>query len=476
MQPKVFVSYSWSSSRHQELVKSWADRLIEDGVEVILDIYELKEGQDKYAFMESMVIDKTVTHVLVICDKAYSEKADARVAGVGTESQIISKGVYDKVNQTKFIPIVCEYDDEGEPYTPIFMRSRIYVNFSSLEAVNENWEQLIRLLNGKPLHQKPPLGKPPAYITTEASGPISPSTTKFNALKQALLLSKPGLSVYRSDFLSTCLSFADQLRVRSTPDHATLGEKILADSEKLKGVRDQLIDWVLLEAGTTESKLLDDLVADLLEKLLELRSRPVELSSYNDRWFEAHQLFVYETFIYIVAALLKSERFSVLKSVFESHYLLPKSERYGGNKFEDFGVFWASSTLLDSVLKPANGGSFKSTAAELIKLHADRQDITFSALREAELLILLMSNISGRTIWYPQTLLYASFHEEYDFFLRATQHKNFLKLQEIVGPKSVEEIRAAVKKGSENLSREFRSMSSNGPFWDQLNLSHMDTL
>ena len=80
MQPKVFVSYSWSSSRHQELVKSWADRLIEDGVEVILDIYELKEGQDKYAFMESMVIDKTVTHVLVICDKAYSEKADARVA------------------------------------------------------------------------------------------------------------------------------------------------------------------------------------------------------------------------------------------------------------------------------------------------------------------------------------------------------------------------------------------------------------
>ena len=52
MTPKVFISYSWSSQEHQILVKSWAEQLIADGVEVILDIYDLKEGNDKYAFME----------------------------------------------------------------------------------------------------------------------------------------------------------------------------------------------------------------------------------------------------------------------------------------------------------------------------------------------------------------------------------------------------------------------------------------
>ena len=57
----------------------------------------LRKGHDKFAFMERMVTDKSVTHVLVVCDKTYSQKADARKAGVGTESQIISKEVYEKV-------------------------------------------------------------------------------------------------------------------------------------------------------------------------------------------------------------------------------------------------------------------------------------------------------------------------------------------------------------------------------------------
>jgi hypothetical protein len=154
----VFISYSWSSVAHQGLVREWAERLASDGVNVLLDLYDLKEGHDKYAFMERMVTDSKVTHVLVVCDRKYAEKANARTAGVGTESQIISKEVYEKVEQSKFIPIVCEFDDEGNPFLPTFLKSRIWIDFSTPEAVNENWERLIRLLYGKPLHEKPSFG------------------------------------------------------------------------------------------------------------------------------------------------------------------------------------------------------------------------------------------------------------------------------------------------------------------------------
>ena len=95
MTPKVFISYSWSNQAHQDRVREWAERLLADGVDVVLDLFDLKEGNDKYVFMEQMVTDPQVTHVLVISDRVYSEKADARKAGVGTESQIISKEVYD---------------------------------------------------------------------------------------------------------------------------------------------------------------------------------------------------------------------------------------------------------------------------------------------------------------------------------------------------------------------------------------------
>jgi len=81
--PKVFISYNWSSTVHKEWVrKELAERLISDGVEVTLDQWDLKEGQDKYTFMEKMVTDKKFVKVLIVCDKKYAEKADKREGGV----------------------------------------------------------------------------------------------------------------------------------------------------------------------------------------------------------------------------------------------------------------------------------------------------------------------------------------------------------------------------------------------------------
>ena len=229
MEPKVFISYSWSSQTHQELIKQWAERLIADGIEVILDLYDLKEGHDKYAFMERMVTDPSVTHVLVICDKKYTEKADTRKAGVGTESQIISSEVYGKVKQSKFIPIISEINSDDKPYLPIFLKTRMWINFSSPEAENENWEQLVRLLYGKPQHVKPKKGKAPTYITSDTPVPTSEASAKFNTLKQAILKDKKGISLYRRHFIDTCINYADELRVRERPQVESIGEKVLED-------------------------------------------------------------------------------------------------------------------------------------------------------------------------------------------------------------------------------------------------------
>lgn len=43
-----------------------AERLIGDGVNVILDVWDLKNGQDKYVFMEQMVEDSEIKKVLSV--------------------------------------------------------------------------------------------------------------------------------------------------------------------------------------------------------------------------------------------------------------------------------------------------------------------------------------------------------------------------------------------------------------------------
>ncbi|MGB2865026.1 MAG: SEFIR domain-containing protein [Sedimentisphaerales bacterium] len=476
MKPKVFISYSWTSPGHQALVKQWADLLLADGVDVVLDIYDLKEGHDKYAFMERMVTDVGVTHVLVVCDKIYSEKADARKAGVGTESQIISREVYEKVEQSKFIPIVCEVDEKGNPFLPAFLKSRIWIDFSTPEAVNENWEQLIRVLYGKPLHQKPKPGKTPAYVGDDSASPSSPAISKYNAFKQAILHGKAGLSLYRRDFLDACIDFADSLRVRDRPNVDSLGEKVLADCGLLKQVRNHIIDWVLLEATGAPSPEFSEALVGFLERMRELKSRPPELNSWNDAWFEAHSLFVYETFLYIVAALMKANDYEVLHEVFTSHYLLPETERYGEQQFDTFDSFCGYSETLQKVLA-TEGRRLYSPAAELIKRQADRKDLPFSSVIEAELVVLLMTLLTPNAQWSPGTLYYASYRRDFPFFLRATQHKGFKKLATITGINDADKLRAAVKEGHERLgTNSWHGFRRCGNIWESMNMDKLDTI
>lgn len=478
MQPKVFISYSWTSQRHQELVRQWAEQLVADGIDVILDIYDLKEGHDKYAFMERMVTDPSITHVLVISDKLYAEKADLRKAGVGTESQIISKEVYEKVDQSKFIPIVCEFSDDGEPYLPTFLKSRIWLNFSTPESANSNWERLVRLLYGKPLFEKPTIGKPPAYVAAPAAAPSSPAISKYNALRQAILQGKKGLSLYRRDFLDSCIKYADALRTRTRPDAASLGEKVLEDCGKLKLVRNHIVDWILLESEASPSNDFTDSVVQLLESLRDLKSRPPELNSWSEGWFEAHSLFVYETFLYIVAALLRTHTFHTLHEIFTSHYLLPESERSGDKRFHTFDTFYGYSETLQSVLAP-EGRRLFSPAAELIKRQADRDDIPFQAIMEAELLVLLMVSLTPGAHWYPGTLHYASYGREFPLFLRAAQHKHFKSLVIITGIETVDDLREAVRAGLDRVQIDRWSdfhVGFHGAFWELMNMNKLDSI
>lgn len=476
MNPKVFISYSWTSQTHQNQIIEWGERLASDGVDIVLDVFDLKEGQDKNAFMERMVTDAEVSHVLVITDKEYAKKADARKAGVGTESQIISEEVYDKVDQSKFIPVIAEVDEDSKPYLPVFLKSRIWIDFSSPELVNENWERLVRLLYGKPLHEKPKIGKAPTYISEETASPASPARGKYETFKQALLKNKKGLNAYRRDFLDSCFAYADNLRVRERPDVENFGERVLEDANKLSHIRDHIVDWVLLESESAPSEDFSESLVEVLEKLGELKARPQEVTSWSNSWFEAHKLFVYETFLYIVAALLKTRSYEDINNVFTSHYLRPETERYGEGKFMQFDDFYAYSDTLNAVLAP-EGRKFHSPAAELIKRQANREDITFSEIIQADLLILLFSFITPGTRWYPQTMYYSSFSKEFPFFLRASQNKNFRKLATITGIDDADKLREEVKKGHERLeTNRWNNFHFNRSFWESMNMDHLDTI
>ncbi len=148
---KVFISYC-----HKDVAEEWIEKLVEilgqNGIESIVDIYDLYLGQDLNYFMERI---KKVDKVLVLIGREYKEKANKRKGGVGVETQIISNDVYNNLEQTKLIPIVINRDEEGNAYLPYYLESRLYIDFSNNKLFEENIDKLVRQINMLPPKEKP---------------------------------------------------------------------------------------------------------------------------------------------------------------------------------------------------------------------------------------------------------------------------------------------------------------------------------
>lgn len=160
---KVFISYSWSD---QPRVLNIVKRLLSSGIDVVMDVYDLEPGKDKYQFMERSVNDPSVDYVLIFSSKVYAQKADSREGGVGDEAQILSKDAYD-CNKNKVQVILLERDENKSECVPAYLNTKKYFDFSSPAAEQLAFEELVRFLYDKPLFKKPALGPRPSYLDEE---------------------------------------------------------------------------------------------------------------------------------------------------------------------------------------------------------------------------------------------------------------------------------------------------------------------
>ena len=474
--PKAFVSYSWSSKEYIDLIRSYAERLVSDGVDVILDQWSLSEGQDKYAFMEQMVTDPSVTHVLVFSDRTYAEKANARRKGVGTESEIISRQVYEKTDQTKFIPLVTEMDDDSNPYLPEFLKSRIWIDFSSSEIVNANWEQLVRALHGRPLHEKPALGSMPSYLEHDDSRVALPTLGKLATLRDALVNSKPSAGGLRQEFLARAISYADEFRIRSELSAEELEARVEADLRSLLPLRDQLVDWVLLESEVGGGKELASTLTAALEAVLALKYRSPDMNRWNESWFDAQGIFVYEFMLYMIAALIKREQFEALRELLGAAFLLPEVEVYKDENFSKIDVFDTHSRVLIAKNQHAQPRR-TSPIGDLIKERATRTDLTFTDVMQSELLLFVSTMLRDDRYWFPKTLVFAD-RTRFPLFVLASRHSEFENLAHVLRVTDANDLRSKFKAGMERREVNQWGLLFHGgmSFWKLANMEGLDSI
>lgn len=432
--PKLFVSYSWTSPDHEAWVLQLSTELRESGVEVILDKWDLKEGHDAQAFMEKMVTDPEIKKVILVCDKVYVDKADGRSGGVGTEAQIITGKIYKKQAQDKFVAIVTECDDEGKAYLPAYYSSRIYIDMSDSSVYSEKFEQLLRWVYDQPLYVKPDLGEKPAFLTQEEDV-IKLVTTYRHKRAIDAIHNKPDHAIpVTVDYLTLLIEELEKFRVGG--DAEPFDDTVVKNIELFLPYRNEVIELFLSLALYLDTPKTRVALHRFFERLIPYMNRPQNITQYRDWDFDNYRFIIHELFLYAIACFIRYERFESVSYLMSNDYYLHGHSSYGKDVMVPFTSFQEDMRSLEyrnDRLKLRR----LSLRSDLLKQRCLGHGIEFQQLMQADFVLFLRDHLDRPDEtwhWWPETLLYVNYPSStFEIFARSQSLTYFEQVKVLFG-------------------------------------------
>lgn len=443
--PKVFISYSWHPKENQIRVQQLAERLSSDGVHVIIDIWDLQDGQDKNKFMEQMVTNPEVKKVLLICTKEYTQKANDRKGGVGIESTIVSEEIYSNADQTKFIPVVYEYEND-KPCVPVFAKSRVFIDLSSDEKFEGSYDQLLRDIYDKPRFQRPPIGKMPSYLA--ADDPVMlPTSNKVKGIKSAIMAANPNTHLLIRDYLDLFLSSLVDYKI----DYYKLNENNFVEIveqgiNEMLPLKNDFLDFIQIVAGT--QYLTNELLSDFFERMLQFYAdNDINLDEENSLGsvsFDNYRYFNHDLFLSVVTILLSKELFDMIHELVSHHFCIIEGRRMSSPQEVSFMSFRKYNYTLNQYKNDIRQLHRVSVVADTMKQNAVK--VRFDDMVRADLLLYYLSLIYPNKskyefYWYPELSIY---NQQFIILPKLASLRYFNKAKDLFGVSSVEQYKNLV--------------------------------
>lgn len=438
--PKLFISYSWSSPDHEEWVVKLAEELVAAGVHVILDKWDLREGQESAAFMEQMVSDPNVGKVLLICDQKYQQRADLRAGGVGTEAQIISGEIYRSSTQTKFVAVVRERDEEGRACLPAYYTSRIYIDLSDDARYAQEFERLVRWAYDQPLHTRPPIGQRPSFLQREDRAIKLTTSAEHRRATDAVKNDRGFADAAIEDYFNALAEGFEQFRIKqSSNGDVDFDDQVIKSIDDFLPYRNEAIELFITVARYRDTQETRRITHRFFERLLPYQEPLSNATTYFESDFDNFRFIVHELFLYGVAAFVKAERFEAVQSLLSTLYYVPGRTAYGIDATVGFQAFmtYAESFVRRNQRLRLNKKTLRAT---LLEERSHSSGFAFRDIMQADFLLFIRNQIvphSSDLFWYPETLVYCSWRSSpFEIFARSSSKKYFEKVLPLLGAES----------------------------------------
>lgn len=436
--PKVFISYSWTTPEHEEWVLELARALHNDDIDIVLDKWDLRPGHDSIKFMEAMVLDPSITKIIMVIDEKYSERANDRSGGVGIESTILSQDLYSRKSSKDIVAVIAEPGSKP----PLFYASRIYIDLSKGDTYPTQYQQLVRWLYDRFEYERPKTqGQRPSYITEENTNNVLLTELEYRFALDSIEKGKSNASGMVKTYLN---KFHKELKKLSIDEKL---ESLLDDDTDHTVKTELLKSFQQFQLHIREFKILLNSVCShlpdqrifnhfkkFLESNLSYLCTPPGQSRFNA------DICLYETINYqlllsVIAILVKNDELSTVKDILDEIYIYPRFHVNSKGKGSSYFNIFAPSK--DKILNVLFENDYIEPMAKLFEDHADTDIIDFNDLREADALLyfkyVALATVENKSyvLWHPH--LGISFGWDptpITIFIKAGKKANFDKLVE----------------------------------------------
>jgi hypothetical protein len=303
----------------------------------------------------------------------------------------------------------------------------MYIDMSSDDRYATNFEQLLRWLYDKPTFVKPTLGEMPAFLKDNAAP--SPTRSKAKRASELARSSAPSAHSSSDSYLDSLIGVLETFRI--PPQSVDFPQAVLDSIDAFLPYRDEFIE-VVFAAAPQSDPALSRRLQRFFESAITLLSRPESVSSWRDWDFDNYVFIIHELFLYVVAILLRHERFETIAEILDLRFYA-KNDSRPDDFMQPFSILWKQMTALNQKQQELRRISLR---ADLLEKRSHTSGLKFATVMMADFVLFLRSSITDDAYraWYPETLLY-TYNQPgpFEIFARAESKAYFKKISPMIG-------------------------------------------
>ncbi|MDA3884010.1 MAG: toll/interleukin-1 receptor domain-containing protein [Candidatus Delongbacteria bacterium] len=438
IRPKVFISYNWETPKQDDWVETLAEKLVDSNVDVIFDKYDLKEGENAKEFLEDSITDIDTDKVLIICSKRYLTDEGA---------QIITKELFEKINNDKFIVVFSEKDDDGNPYIPDFYKLRSYIDLSNDDTYSKNFEKLLRWVHDRPVYIKPNFGESISFSEDEK---FSLETTDlYTSAKKAIKEGRPNAIGLVTEYLNVFSTNLEKFRIDLEEGDEEYDEKIFSSGDEYFIYKNEFVELVYMIGQYMFDDFIGKRMHDFFQTLTKYLVFPEDYEYKHKCGLDIFKFFIHELFLYCIAALMKHDRYDLIVDLIQDRYYI-KKDNNGLEQLQGFEIFHNHLSSFEYRNERLKLGR-KSLHADILMKHSRSDYVTFNELLQTDFILYLVNCVQSLRFgheqgWFPESLVLMNFPDRpFDIFSRCESRHYFDTIKKILGVVKKMELEAVLE-------------------------------